>query len=215
MSTESKKILILSSYDDKYKNAGLGEIAYSKNKEYADKHGYDFRCSHDTFKTHYFFHKFHLIKELLKDYDYIFWIDADAYFVNYDKKIEDFITDPEKLFIVAIDQEYLNTGVFIIKNHEISDRILDTVINVGPTIDHAFPDAFILKNIFDNNPNFVEYIKPQKLLNAYIYELYKNRMKPNPDGEFEKGISFVLHFPGMPLGARLAAYHNYNVKDLK
>ena len=29
------------------------------------------------------------------------------------------------------------------------------------------------------------------------------------------GVSYVLHFPGMPLVDRVKAYHTFNVKDLK
>lgn len=212
----SSKILILSSYDDRYKNVGLGQLAYEKNKEYADLHGYSYQCNCEPLKDHYFFHKFILIKNLLPNYEYIFWIDADAFLVNYNKKIEEFIPkEEEKIFTVSIDQEYLNTGVFIIKNSPISFQLLDSVVNLGKTINHPFPDAFVLLKIFEANPHLVNYIKPQKLLNAYKYELYKHRMSPNPDGEFEKGLSFVLHFPGMPLEARVNAFNQFNVKDLK
>jgi hypothetical protein len=208
--------LILSSYDDAYKNVGLGQLSYEKNKEYADYHGYSYRCECEPLRTHYFFHKFVLLKELLPKYDKILWIDADAFIVNFSKKIEDFTNDEElKIFTVSVDQTYLNTGVFIIKNHPLSYHLLDSVIDEGQKLNHPFPDAFILTKIFESNPNIVNYIKPQKLFNSYKYELYKHRLDPNPDGEFEEGVSYVLHFPGMPLQERVNAYYKFNVKDLK
>jgi hypothetical protein len=208
--------LILSSYDDAYKNVGLGQLAHDKNKEYADVHGYSYRCECEPLKSHYFFHKFILLQELLPKYDKVLWIDADAFLVNHSKKVDDFISeDPAKVFTAAIDQEYLNTGVFIIKNDPASFQILNDVVNVGQQINHPFPDAFVLFKIFEANPHLVNYIKPQKLFNAYKYELYKHRMEPNPDGEYEAGVSYVLHFPGMSLIDRVNAYHKFNVKDLK
>jgi len=212
----NKKILILSSYDTKYKNIGLGQLSDAKNKEYADKHGYSYECRCEDSPIHYFFYKFHLIKEKLPLYDYILWIDSDAFIVNHSKTIQDFIPDePSKIITLVIDQENINTGVFILKNDPTSFEILNSVITYGPKINHPLPDAFVLRNIFDNNPHIVNYIKPQKLLNAYKYELYRDRMPPNPDGEFEEGLSFILHFPGMPLQTRVDAYNHFNVKEMR
>lgn len=212
----NKKILILSSYDTKYKNIGLGQLSDIKNKEYADKHDYSYECRCEDSSIHYFFYKFHLVKEKLPLYDYILWIDSDAFIVNHSKTIQDFISDdPNKIITLVIDQENINTGVFIIKNHPVSFEILNSVITYGPTMNHPLPDAFVLRNIFDNNPHIVNYITPQKLLNAYKYELYRDRMPPNPDGEFEEGLSFILHFPGMPLQTRVDAYNHFNVKEMQ
>ena len=215
MSTKNKDILILSSYDNAYEDCGLGPLSKSKNKEYADKHGYSFRCECEPMRSHYFFHKFHLLKELLDDYKWVFWIDADAFIVNHETKIQDFIPeDNNKIFVAAIDQEYLNTGVFLIKNDPVSHKILEVIINDGPRLQHPFPDALVLTKIFEQRPDIIDWIKPQKRLNAYKYELYKDRMDPNPDGEYDDGTSFVLHFPGMPLTQRVDSYHKFNVKEM-
>lgn len=212
---DNKKILILSSYDDKYKEIGLGQLSDEKNKKYAQTHDYSYECKCEPFNTHYFFYKFHLVKNKLPNYDYILWIDSDAFIVNHSKKIQDFIPqNTEQVMTLVIDQENINTGVFILKNDPISFQILDNVINYGPQLNHPLPDAMVLRHIFDTYPQFVNYIKPQKLLNAYKYELYKDRMAPNPDGEFEEGVSFIIHFPGMPLQSRIHAYNKFNVKEM-
>lgn len=213
--TDNSQYLILSSYDDVYAKVGLGPLSAAKNKEYADKHGYSFQCKNEQLKSHYFFHKFMLLSEVLPNYSHVLWIDADAFLVNHFKKIQDFISDdPEKIFTVSIDQEYLNTGVFIIKNCDLSMELLKKVVEIGSQINHPFPDAFVLLKMFEQQPQYVNYIKPQKLFNAYKYELYAHRMQPNPDGEFEQGVSYVLHFPGMSLQDRVNAYHKYNVKEM-
>lgn len=212
----NNRILILSSYDSNYADIGLGQASCEKNKEYADLYGYAFKCDHEKLKSHYFFHKFIIIKELLQNYDYIFWIDADAFLVNHSKKIQDFIPKNDStVFIVSKDSYYLNTGVFIIKNDIKSFQILDQIINVGPQLNHPFPDAYVLVKIFEQYPDLVHYITPQRLFNSYKYELVADRCPPNPDGEYTEGESFVLHFPGMPLKTRMNAYHKYNVKDMK
>jgi hypothetical protein len=212
---DNSKYLILSSYDDAYQAVGLGPLSYEKNKQYADHHGYAFQCNHEPLRSHYFFHKFFLLQEVLPKYDYVLWIDADAFLVNHSKKIQDFLTkDSQQIITISIDQTSLNTGVFIIKNCDNSMHMLDLIIREGPNVNNPFPDAYIMLELFKKYPNLVNYIKPQKLFNAYKYELYAHRLSPNPDGEFEQGLSYVLHFPGMPLQDRVNAYHKYNVKEM-
>lgn len=207
------KILILSAYDKIYADCNLGLLSEEKNKEYAHKHGYDFICDKNLDNEgHYFFYKFKSILKYIDQYDYIFWIDADAFFTNFSKRIESFIKSPEKTFIVTIDKQFLNTGVFIVKNCNEIKQIFNKVLIEGPELNHPFPDAKILLDYFNTPESTWDISIPQYLLNSYKYELYNTTY---PEGEFKLNESLVLHFPGMSYEDRVKAYYKYNVKNLK
>lgn len=208
------KVLVLGAYDDNYARIGLGQLSADKNREYAERHGYDIRFNHEDLRSHYFFHKFHLLTEVLPNYDYVLWVDADAFVVRHDLPAEIFFPQGDAIMSACIDNEYLNTGIFVIKNDLRSLELCRRVTTIGPQLNHPFPDAKVIADYFEEEPQAFHRITPQKSFNAYKYELYAHRTAPNPDGEFELGYSFAIHFPGMPLVDRVAAYHRYNVKEM-
>ena len=76
-----------------------------------------------------------------KNYDYVLWIDADAFFCNFDIKIEDWIQN-DKNFIVCRDAganlnqwsryKYLiNSGVMIFKNVGWSKNMLHYILHTN------------------------------------------------------------------------------------
>ena len=96
------------------------------NRKYCEKHGYDFKVLHNihpnTRDLHPAWSKLPHMCDILSDYDYVVWIDGDAFFCNHDQKIEDWVTDQD--ITVGIDpgdyvpgQDFrVNTGLMIIKN---------------------------------------------------------------------------------------------------
>lgn len=96
------------------------------NRKYCEKHGYDFKVLHNihpaTQSLHPAWSKLPHMSDILPDYDYVVWIDGDAFFCNHEKKIEDWILPGE--ITVGIDpgdhvegQDFrVNTGLMIIKN---------------------------------------------------------------------------------------------------
>ena len=64
---------------------------------------------------------------VIKNHDYIMWIDADAIFANQKIKIEDRINEyPDKHFYLCKDPKshFINSGVMIWKNSEVGNSIL-------------------------------------------------------------------------------------------
>lgn len=114
----------------------LGDKEHSKdmlgcmhlNSLYCEKHGYDHIAEDRTF-THFNANQqkpYVLIKYIYK-YDYIVWVDMDAFFVNHDILIEDIINkNPNKDIYYCDDpgSHQLNSGVLIFKNSRRSMDIL-------------------------------------------------------------------------------------------
>ena len=98
------------------------------NRKYCEKHGYDFKVLHNihpsTRNLHPAWSKLPHMCDILSDYDYVVWIDGDAFFCNQDQKIEDWIS-PKDITVGIDPGDYVeghdyrvNTGLMIVKNTE-------------------------------------------------------------------------------------------------
>ena len=140
----------------------IGEYAHQAtiiNKLYANKHNYDFiveRCplNEDLNKDYmwngnneylFVWSKAPLIKKHLINYDYLFFIDSDAIFVDHEQTIDSFIdknfTNETCLLFgtdcvtktVCYKKNKLNTGTIIAKNTDKTFEILDKWIQAPNT----------------------------------------------------------------------------------
>jgi len=115
-------------YDDKIEN--YGKINYEINKKYCEKYGFDIILSNSKTYTnrHSAWEKLPLLLSNISNYDYLVWIDADAYFYKDAKSIVDFINiNPNANFIFSndISGKNINSGIFIIKNTQYSIDFLN------------------------------------------------------------------------------------------
>lgn len=127
MTTPSNKlkICLFMWYDSRMEK--YGDVNYDLNKKYCDKHGYDLIRSNKRNYTDRTPHweRLPLILANIDKYDYIMWIDADAYFYVDSPPITNIIKEyPNKEFIVSLDVDTpkydkrvaVNSGFFIAKN---------------------------------------------------------------------------------------------------
>jgi hypothetical protein len=106
-------------YDEKIKN--YGEINYKINKKYCEKYNLNIILSNEKRynNRHSAWERLPLILDNISKFDYLIWIDADAFFYNDAKNIVDIINEnPDANFIFSNDigNRNINTGVFIVKN---------------------------------------------------------------------------------------------------
>ena len=131
------KIAIVMWYNENVK--GYGDLNFEINKMYCDKYGYDIIKSDQRFykfrKPH--FERIPLILNYIDNYDYIVWVDADAYF-NYDSPpLENIINQHLDKYIIfsgdkgarrktnVTNPKYIiNSGFFICKCCEYTKNIL-------------------------------------------------------------------------------------------
>lgn len=92
-----------------------------QNKKYAKRHGYAYKfVSKGYNKLPPYWRKVNLVKDLLKNYKGILWMDTDAVVFTPSKTL-DSITNSSKMFFCSPDNygtstEHFNAGVWIIKN---------------------------------------------------------------------------------------------------
>ena len=124
------KVAVCMFYDDAIKN--YGDITAAINKAYCDKHGLDFIVSYEKTYTdrHAAYEKVPLLLKHIQSYDYVIWIDADAFFyLNMPSIVGLIETYPDKDFIFSQDippnyHSIINTGIFIVKNSPYSIEFL-------------------------------------------------------------------------------------------
>jgi hypothetical protein len=105
--------------------ASYGDINYEINKKYCDKNNIELiRCNERRHSTrHPAWERIPLILKYINDYDYVMWIDADAFFYNDANNILDIIDDNINynfIFSNDIGNNNINTGVYIVKNSQYS-----------------------------------------------------------------------------------------------
>ena len=110
-------------YNDAIKE--YGDITYKINKEYCEKYNLELILSKKQVyrARHPAWERLPLILNNLPKYDYLIWIDADAFFYRDAKDITEIIhTYPKANFIFSRDKDNkaINSGFFIVKNDEYS-----------------------------------------------------------------------------------------------
>ena len=123
------KICLLMWYDDNCKE--YGDINFEINKSYCQKYGIEIiKCNERRFfDRHQSWECLTLILEHIENYDYVIWIDSDAFFYKNSRNIIDIIIEnKDKDFIFSRERgvggSLVNCGIFIVKNSKFSNDFL-------------------------------------------------------------------------------------------
>jgi asparagine synthase (glutamine-hydrolysing) len=206
---------LLMFYDDTIKE--YGDINYRINKKYCEKYNIELIVSHEkSYKDrHPAWERLPLILKYIEKYDYLIWIDADAFFYKDAGNIIDiieknanipFLFSKDVAIIIDRKEENINTGLFIIKNVPYSIEFLklwaydDNFYNNNP-----YPywwDQGVFVFMYDNN---ILDIKNNSLCfnygilqHFYNYELDNFTVKP-----------FVWHLAGNEKEKRIEVSNEY------
>jgi hypothetical protein len=185
--------------------ACYSKITEDINKLYAKKYNYSFktfykRLANDRAPQ---WDKILAILELMKEnYDYILWIDSDAYFNDHSKKLNE-IFDFEGNYNIHIssDKPYgiynVNTGIMLIKNTIWSKKFLQRIWDCDDE-DYLYK-AYHEQTIFDNLyiDNEMDAKNNVKIYDSYIF----NNNNPTSN-------SFIIHMMQSPEYVRI--YYSIN-----
>lgn len=186
------KIAIISLYDENYRP--IGKYSDRNKKQYSVKHGYDFIVYHKVLdKTRPpAWSKILALLNHLKDYDWLYWSDADSLIMNMAIKLESLIDNNFNMIISReVDCRNLNTGSFLIKNCIWSEKLLQRVYKQSNFINHRWWEQAALQFVFEQDPSLLAKVKVlhQRALNSHLL------FGQAPEGFFKDG-DFVLHFYG-------------------
>lgn len=203
------KFAVLTSYDSSFES--LCSYTNPIKEEYCLRHGYDFIARKIDSDVHPTWVRFHLLHDLFEVYDWIMWMDADAFITNPEIKLESLV-GPNDDLIISLDIHGLNTGVFLTRNSEWSKGFFRKFLEVeaqypGYGGDQIAMNRTLFVDRWDDTGT-VRYPK-QKTLNSYLYEFYGQKFE---DGQYSHG-DFVLHLPGLTNQKRIEVIEGYRMSQ--
>ena len=105
------------------------------HKVYADVFGFDYiHCNWPTKANNLYLNKIYYILHYIKKYDYIIWIDDDAFFFDFEKNIMDFAPVKDAFISLCKSPDFkslktfFSSGQFILKCNSISKNFLQAVL---------------------------------------------------------------------------------------
>jgi len=212
------KICMVMFYDNNIKE--YGDINYKINKLYCEKYNLDIILSQEkTYENrHSAYERLPLILKHIDNYDYVIWIDADAFFYITSKNIIEIINNNINCnFIFSkditndilndnIDYNYINSGIFIVKNTKYSIEFINKWA-YDEELYNNNPEKLrwvqgILNNMYNNN---ILNIKNNSILYKYgiLQHFNKNEIEILPIQPF------IYHLAGKSYEERLKASRNY------
>lgn len=112
----------------------MGDFSSKVNGDYCRRHGYRFRVYRNYFDPtrHPSWSKIFFVRNTLNDYEWVFWIDADAIITNPDIKLEKFLDDHYMLIMAKQDWNKglwntINFGVFLARKDPLLTKFFDLV----------------------------------------------------------------------------------------
>ena len=131
LSVGDQRICILSSCNH------IRTLAHINHSYYAEQHGYVYVFDISPVAEEYFCQsKIKRILNFLPHFDYVFWIDDDAFFTNFDQPISALLSGDSHADIIVCKSPvnrgrwtYINAGVMLIKNTDKSIRFLEKVVS--------------------------------------------------------------------------------------
>lgn len=211
------KLCILMWYTDDIKK--YANINYKINKLYCKKYDYDIIKSHErTYKNRKpHWERLPLLLKYIDKYDYIIWIDADAFFYKNAPPITNVIDNyPDKTFIFSGDSpknDKINSGFFITKNNKLGKDILKLWAYSDDLYKKRikpFQDQGVIRLIYKKN--ILNIKEHSKFITYGILQHYDSKMiLKNP----QYGLTnkpFVLHLTKFNKENRIKKSNKYYLK---
>lgn len=174
--------------------ADFGAASSENKRAYAARHGYGFvgrSASLDQARPPSW-GKIKLCLEVMPDFDWLFWSDADSVIMNLAIELPS-IADRRADFIYACDCNGMNAGVFLLRCCPESRRLLELAYQQTQFIDHPWWEQLALVQIINSGESgVITKVVPRRVLNAYH----------NPGcADFRDG-DFIVHFVDHPSAKR-------------
>ena len=230
------KIALLTFYTKEYQK--LADIILPNKEEYCKKRGYEHIVKIGPFTNrglYYAIDRLLYLHDLLfvqnHDVDAVWVLNVQSLITNYNKKIEDLITEPliiqkdlqpgqtvvtkEYDFFFSRDVGGCNAGSFIVRKTDWSRSWIQLITTLAPNIGHVHHEQWVME-LYHKQPQWINLIKilPQNLLNSYLYTYYAPNWNENTPGHWQSG-DLALSFPGMDLNKRMVEIPKHFDKIIK
>lgn len=197
------RTLLLTGFDERF--APLGELTTPILRAYAQKHGYDFFC-----QRHYpdcipaYWQKIPDTIAGLRNYDRVFWVDADQLITNPSVSFDRFVYGLHVSMDWgrdATDIAHFSACAYMACNDALP--IFEWIEqHRGQYQDGEFPEQTPLRELF-RNPNYSPLfrIHPRRTLNAVPIEVHETAVEPWELGDW------AAHLTMLSIPERVALFH--------
>eukprot|EP00760_Papus_ankaliazontas_P028502 PhM_4_TR3748/c1_g1_i1/m.55913 len=180
-------------------------MSFRNKLAYAQHHGYDFivegpelvERSRDVCWS-----KIPMLQRWLPHYDWVMWIDGDAFFTNFDKTLESIVEESERSsdsidFIVGKDWNGINLGVFFIKNSKYSFELLSEMWNSPRERWVPWEEQSALMHLTDPNKPVLsqKHIPHMSYRQQREFNSYPDEFAYGNQGALWREGDFIAHFP--------------------
>lgn len=215
------KFLIIQICDNNCHNgppiSEIAKISKKSTQEYCDFHGYDylFLENNPDITRHISWGRSFLVKEYLKNYDWIWCIDCDLMIMNHSIKLEHIVDNKYDIMVCSNKNNeinHLNTGSILWKNGEFSHNLLEEMYKDGEFANKGFWEQSTLIKIIQDNPKLLNNVKivSKRLINSFYHYWFG-------DENYQHG-DFVVHLAGTDNDYRHETIKNlepYIIKPIK
>ena len=199
-------------------------LACTINKRYADAHGYEFQefVLDKDFPRHPAWGRVWYLKEKLEGYDYMLYIDGDAFFVNQAVSLEKYITymdDSPVCGLFARDQmldhkvfhsDKPNAGVFLFSRKNNGKKISDLWWDVPN--DASYEGTLYDSNRYLSHKDTLQHHPYEQLALWFLWERHSRSFRFVKNYKELNGLdgTFVRHLIKVPDPDRLRIMKGYN-----
>lgn len=175
------------------------------HKIYAETHGYRYiHCNWPTKWKNRYLNKIEYLLHYMDLFDYVIWIDDDAFFFDFDKDIMDYAPEGEQILSICKSPDfkelktYLSSGQFILKCNEKSKSLLQQMLELT----HETVKAWWTEDLgyyTNGDQDLLVYLlrTEEAFKQAYTLHNYKcfNSRFQNLE-QVEVHLPLILHFTG-------------------
>lgn len=187
-------------------NVTYCDISYHNFRTYCDRHGYTLRFyDHAGVTSNYSergfaWTKLKLVHDALKEFNFVFWMDADSLFMNMNQTLTSLQPRGSQQIAMSGDEhcQNINSGHFMMKSGIWSNQFLDDLWEVWPKPKGwMYEQASMLYLLTGKLPNCK--VDATLCCNASLVAEYDHRAPKEMNvylNDFKPG-DFILHFAGV------------------
>ncbi|MCL8006537.1 glycosyltransferase family 77 protein [Gelidibacter japonicus] len=179
--------------------------SYINHKLYADKYGYSYiHCNWPTKCENNYLNKIVYILNYIDNYDYIIWIDDDAFFLDFDRDIMDYAPKHDNFISLCKSpshkelKTFFSSGQFIVKSNDLSRLFFETVLTIDlDAVKKWWPDNLGYYTNGDQDIMIYLLLEDENFKNKmdfYDYKDFNSRWENLYEIDIHKPL--VLHFTG-------------------
>src|SRR5690606_12215220 len=111
--------------------------SYINHKAYCDHHGYSYiHCNWPTGSRNPYFNKVRYLKAYVLHFDYLFWIEDDAFFLDFETPLDFLFPKSDEFLSICLGPDFKNiktfisSGQFLLKCDEVGKSFINALEEV-------------------------------------------------------------------------------------